>query len=102
VVTAPIGTGGAEFKDVAQTVAGADTLDAFLKDMRKRYPDAVPDAPERQAEKASAPKPAPAPSMPAKPVSKNAAPEKAAANMPAKPAAAPVPHARPTGSIERN
>ena len=42
VVSAPIGAGGAEFQDVAKTVAAVDTLDAFLRDMRARYPDRAP------------------------------------------------------------
>ena len=41
VVSAPIGTSGAEFQDVARRVASVDTLDAFLRDMRARYPDAA-------------------------------------------------------------
>ena len=44
VVSAPIGAASGEFKDVAQRIAGSDTLDAFLADMRKRYPDAPPPA----------------------------------------------------------
>ena len=39
VVSAPIGTANAEFRAVATHIAGLDTLDAFLNDMRKRYPD---------------------------------------------------------------
>jgi tetratricopeptide (TPR) repeat protein len=39
VVSAPIGTGNAEFRSVATRIASLDTLDAFLSDMRKRYPD---------------------------------------------------------------
>jgi hypothetical protein len=52
VVTAPVGASGAEFKDVANTVAGVDTLDEFLNEMRKRYPDsaAIPAESEGQAE----------------------------------------------------
>ena len=109
VVSAPIGASSAEFSDVAKTVATANTLDAFLADMRKRYPDssavspdATKDAAPPQAGKpeASAPQTTPA--------------EKAAANVPAKPAAAssPVPpkasagaprkpDPTPTGSIFR-
>lgn len=41
IVTAPIGTSGAEFKDVAKNVAGVDTLGGFLRDMRARYPDSA-------------------------------------------------------------
>ncbi len=110
VVTAPIGTGGAEFKGVAQSVASVDTLDAFLADMRKRYPDAGKDKPEEAAEKPDAPKPTPPPTTPAKPepTAQKDGPEKAAANAPANPKAGkpaklpgeplkPVPV--PTGSI---
>ncbi len=105
VVTAPTGTSGAEFKNVAQVVAGVDTLDAFLKEMRKRYPDAVAAPPEGLAEKAAAPKPAPAPSTPAradKPEAKKAVLEKAAANAPAKPhaATAPLPPKSPAGAAD--
>jgi tetratricopeptide (TPR) repeat protein len=39
VVSAPIGTANAEFRAVATRIASLDTLDAFLGDMRKRYPD---------------------------------------------------------------
>ena len=42
VVTAPIGTSGAEFRDVAGAIAAVDTLDAFLRDMRTRYPESRP------------------------------------------------------------
>ena len=44
VVTSPIGTGNTEFRAVATHVASLDTLDAFLADMRRRYPnsDALP------------------------------------------------------------
>jgi tetratricopeptide (TPR) repeat protein len=40
VVTAPIGTSGAEFQDIAKKIASVDTLDAFLRDLRARYPEA--------------------------------------------------------------
>jgi hypothetical protein len=40
VVTAPIGTSGTEFQDVAKKIASVDTLDAFLRDLGTRYPDA--------------------------------------------------------------
>jgi len=38
VVTAPVGSGGVEFGDIARAVASVDTLDGFLRDMRARYP----------------------------------------------------------------
>ena len=101
VVTAPTGTTGAEFKNVAQTVAGMNTLDAFLADMRKRYPDSNAASPEGAADKA--PVPAPPPTQPAAPQAQQALPEKAAANgptaaAPAKPAASPLPPQAPAGT----
>jgi hypothetical protein len=39
VVTAPLNTNAPEFGEVAKMVAGADTLDAFLRDIRARFPD---------------------------------------------------------------
>jgi tetratricopeptide (TPR) repeat protein len=39
VVAAPIGSSSKEFRDVANTVGNTSTLDAFLRDMHKRYPD---------------------------------------------------------------
>lgn len=38
VITAPIGSKGAQFRDLARSIAAADTLDAFLRDLRARYP----------------------------------------------------------------
>jgi hypothetical protein len=104
VVTAPIGNGSAEFSSVAQTVANFDTLDAFLRDMGKRYPDTSVPSRESVAEKAAAPKPAPAPTVPVKPEAGQAAPDKSAASpLPAKPpVGTPLkPDASPTGSIPR-
>lgn len=53
VVSAPTGTSGSEFKAVASAVAGADTLDGFLQEMRSRYPDSA--APAQGADKGTAP-----------------------------------------------
>ena len=39
VVTAPIGTSGTEFREIARTIAAVDTLEAFLRDLRARYPE---------------------------------------------------------------
>ncbi len=39
IVTAPTGTGSAEFKEVVKKIASVDTLDAFLRDLRARYPE---------------------------------------------------------------
>ena len=97
VVTAPTGPQGAEFKNVAQTVAGVNTLDAFLGDMRTRYPDANPASPESAAEQA--PAPAPAPTTPLEPSAAKAVPEKAADAKPKlDPAASPLPPKPPEGT----
>ena len=115
VVTAPVGSGDPEFSSVAQTVSGIDTLDAFLKDMRERYP--LGDALARESVAATeAPKLSPAPktTQPAaadEPASGHAAQQRAAANVPGKmkPGASPLPpagtplrpDAAPTGSIRQ-
>jgi tetratricopeptide (TPR) repeat protein len=39
VVTAPFNTSAPEFGDVAKAVAAADTLDAFLRDIRAKFPE---------------------------------------------------------------
>jgi tetratricopeptide (TPR) repeat protein len=111
VVSAPVGSSGAEFQDIAKKIAGVDSLDAFLRDLRTRYPDAsamLPDGANK------APPPAAAPAKPQGPASQAAPPDKAAVNAPAKPdaavsplppnapAAAPrKPDPSPTGSISR-
>ena len=118
VVSAPTGTAGKDFQDVAKLVAGANTLDAFLKELRVRYPDAAAIPPAAGGDKAP---PAPETKLETKPDAKTkpeaktapAASEKAAAAAPAKPTAAsplppkvPVgvplkPDPAPTGSIPR-
>ena len=100
VVSAPIGTSGAEFQDVAKKVASVDSLDAFLRDMRARYPDAAA-VPAAAAVAQDATPPA-MPSLPAKPsgpTAKGAAPDKAMLNAPPKPNAAssPLPPKAPAG-----
>ncbi len=45
VVTAPLGTSGAEFGEVAKSVSSVDTLEGFLRDIRSRFPDAAGTAP---------------------------------------------------------
>ncbi len=108
VVSAPTGPGGTEFQDIARAVSGMDTLDAFLGDMRKRYPDTGTAPAEGVGDKTAPAKPEaaqpgakPGPGADNKPAS-----DKAAAN--AKPAAAPPPKGpaakadpAPTGSIAR-
>jgi hypothetical protein len=39
VVAAPIGSSSKEFRDVANAIGNTSTLDAFLREMHKRYPD---------------------------------------------------------------
>jgi tetratricopeptide (TPR) repeat protein len=46
VVTAPIEARGVEYREIAKSIADRDTLDAFLKTYRERYPTEVP-APQR-------------------------------------------------------
>jgi len=68
VVSAPVGTSGAEFQSITKKVTGVDSLEAFLRDMRTRYPDssaisrdaappAVPAAPAAAAAAVAAPPP---------------------------------------------
>jgi hypothetical protein len=45
VVSAPLGTSGTEFRDIARAAASIDTLEGFLRDMQSRYPDANPVSP---------------------------------------------------------
>ncbi len=107
VVTAPIGTNGIEFQDIAKKVASVDTLDAFLRDLRTRYPDAAAVSPGGAAgEGASTIAP---PDNAKAPVANAAMPDRASKAGPAtsgagsslsppKPAAAPS-DKEPTGSI---
>ncbi|HVZ52232.1 MAG TPA: tetratricopeptide repeat protein [Pseudolabrys sp.] len=108
VVSAPIGVDNAEFKDVAKRVVGIDTLSAFLKDLRQRYPGAGSVALTASAQDATQPKPAAPKSEPA------AGADKAAMNVPPQagpsdallPTKPPVgvplrPDLSPTGSISR-
>jgi len=39
ILTGPMAVGSAEFRDIARSVAAVDTLEAFLRDMRGRYPE---------------------------------------------------------------
>ena len=98
VVSAPIGSMSDEFQDIARHIAGSNTLDAFLADMRKRYPDA-PGGDSTQNDTGEAP-PAPPAASPAPP----AAPPKPQANVPPAPVPTGVPlkpDPAPTGSIRR-
>jgi len=55
VVSAPIGTTSDAFNDVAKRVVNLDTLDAFLRDLRKRYAgaDTMPDEGSAEKDKAA-------------------------------------------------
>ena len=110
VVTAPVGSGNAEFQDIAKKIAGVDSLESFLGDMRARYPDSSAIS-QAAADKAAPP--AAAPAKPQGPSSKATTLGESATNAPAKsdaaaspppnaPAAAPPkPDGAPTGSISR-
>ncbi len=39
IVSAPLGGGGSEFADIAHAAASIDTLEAFLREMKARFPD---------------------------------------------------------------
>ena len=45
VVTAPFNSNASEFADVARMIGAADTLDAFLRDIRAKFPDTTGPAP---------------------------------------------------------
>ena len=97
VVTAPIGTNGVEFQDVAKKIASVDTLDTFLRDLRARYPDSSAVSPAgTTGEGASL-----VPDKSNAPLA-NATTGPGSSPMPPKPAAAPLkPDKEPTGSIAR-
>jgi hypothetical protein len=113
VVTAPIGTSGVEFQDIAKKVASVDTLDAFLGDLRARYPESsaispagaagegasVPaaalDKPNTPAASAAEPDPAGKGGPPARDAGSSPLPPKVPAGVPVKP------DKEPTGSIPR-
>jgi tetratricopeptide (TPR) repeat protein len=90
VACAPVGTAGTEFRDIARAAAAVDTLEAFLRDVQLRYPDAS----------AMPPPPKPAGAAPvATPAPANA--ERGASAAPATPAApatAPAPASRPSAA----
>src|SRR6478735_1882516 len=93
VVTAPVGTNGVEFQDIAKKVAGIDTLDGFLRDLRTRYPDSnalspggapgqgatdssTPAAPEKSASSGPAPDGGTSPLPPKAPLGQSSKPDK--------------------------
>jgi hypothetical protein len=89
VVTAPIGSGSSEFRAVTSAVVNTSTLDAFLADLRKRFPEKE----EPADDTARGPETAPA----------KLNGEKAASALPPKPPAGTPANAdkTPTGSISR-
>jgi len=94
IVSAPLGTSGAEFREVAHAAASVDTLEGFLRDMQARFPDAsaLPPPASPTAPAAAAPAAAaPAAAAPAKSEAPAAAPAKSRA-----PVAATKPQARLT------
>jgi hypothetical protein len=42
IVSAPLGTSGKEFRDIARAAVSVETLEGFLRDMEARYPHASP------------------------------------------------------------
>ena len=114
VVTAPIGSTSSEFRAVAGAVANINTLNAFLAEMRKRFPDQPEGTAEQQAAapQASAPQTQPAQVQTpgadqqvakADDKAEGKKPEAAKAALPDKPpAGTPLkPDKTPTGSIGR-
>ncbi|HXX07000.1 MAG TPA: tetratricopeptide repeat protein [Pseudolabrys sp.] len=113
VVTAPIGTSGTEFQDIAKKIASVDTLDPFLNDLRTRYPEAsaispagaateggsgpgaAVDKPNTPAANAGEPNPAGKGGPPIRDAGSSPVPPKAPAGVPVKP------DKEPTGSIPR-
>jgi len=78
IVSAPLGTGGTDFRAIAHAAAAADTLDDFLRDMKARYRESNPIS---GGPPAAAPGPsaaAPAAVRPAKPQAASPAPRAAA------------------------
>jgi tetratricopeptide (TPR) repeat protein len=112
IVSAPIGTSGADFQTVAKKVASVDTLDAFLRDLRTRYPESSAISPDGGS--GTTPSAESAPDKAKGPQTNAAQPGEAMPNgspirdagssplPPKAPAGVPVkPDTEPTGSIPR-
>ena len=56
IVSAPLGTSGTEFREIARAAASTDTLSGFLRDMQTRYPEASPMTQPAPPAAASSPK----------------------------------------------
>ena len=61
VVTAPFNTNAPEFGDIARVVAATDTLEAFLRDIRARFPETTGPLPGAPAARPAAPAAPPVP-----------------------------------------
>ena len=95
VVSVPVGSSGPDFQNVAKKITGVNSLEAFLRDMRTRYPDSSAISSTRAPGAAAAPGPAAAAVTP-----QAAAQPAAAASPPKAPGAEPPkPDRTPTGSI---
>ena len=66
VASAPVGTTGAEFREIARAAASVDTLESFLREMQVRYPDAsaMPPVPKPAGSPPNAAQAAPKPASP--------------------------------------
>jgi len=84
IASAPLGSTGEDFKDIAHAAAAEDTLDDFLRDMRARYPESNPVSAEQERAAPEAVTTTPAPASP--PQTRPAAPPTRAGS-----AAAPTP-----------
>jgi len=99
IVSAPLGTSGAEFGAIAHAAASIDTLEGFLRDMKARYPDssAISSASELQPS-AVPPSAAAPPGAPAVGPAVSAQPPQ---TRPAAPAVLPTPPAKTAGRTAR-
>ncbi|HEY2756842.1 MAG TPA: tetratricopeptide repeat protein [Pseudolabrys sp.] len=107
VAVAPDGTSNPDFMEVGRRVASVDTLGAFLRGMRARYPDAalMPGSPPKKLEPSGPPQASVPMTAPATQAGQNMSAKADAATSPlppAPPAGVPLrPDLAPTGSISR-
>jgi tetratricopeptide (TPR) repeat protein len=73
IVSAPLGSSGAEFAAIAHAATSVDTLEAFLRDIRVRYPDAGATSPSNESAPSATSSPA-GPAASAQPDTRPAAP----------------------------
>ena len=67
VVSAPLGTSGTEFRNIARAAASVDTLEGFLRDLQSRYPDANVLSPSSASRPGNPANAVPAPAAPKTP-----------------------------------